>query len=240
MMKLTLLVDDFVEAEPGFQTGYGFSMLIELNEKKVLFDTATHPDDLSYNLNQINMSGNNIDAIFLSHNHNDHTNGLPAILKDNNDVDIYIHKDWNKRHTFKGMKIPKKNAKILDKGRQLKEIDKQIYASNSLHSFDYGSIYEHALWIRTEKNIILITGCCHPGLDDFINDLSNLEISIDRPLTIVGGFHGFKFKNARAEEVNKNLKNIYPCHCTSHFRKFKKQFGHKCETWGVGRSIEIR
>lgn len=238
-MKLTLLVDNFVGAEPNFKTGYGFSLLTEMENTNVLFDTATHPSDLAYNLAAYDISANDISAIFLSHNHNDHCNGLPAILQDNPNIPIYVNKDWDKRHTFKGMKIPRKNKRILTEGRQLNEIDTRLYATNSIHSFDYGRIYEHALWIVTDNNIVLITGCCHPGLDKFIADMKNLNLSIDRSLTIIGGFHGFKFKNKRAEVINQFLSVIYPCHCTSHFRKFQKQFGKKCQTWPVGKTKVI-
>ncbi|MHA1728020.1 MAG: MBL fold metallo-hydrolase [Promethearchaeota archaeon] len=239
-MKLTLLVDDFTAPEPNFKTGYGFSLLIELENTNVLFDTATLPSDLAYNLAAYDFSANDIDAVFLSHNHSDHTNGLPAVLQDNPNIPIFVNKDWDKPHTFKGMKIPGQNKRILPKGRQLSEIDAHLYATNSVHSFDYGSIYEHALWVVTENNIVLITGCCHPGLDKFLNDMKNLNLSVNRPLTIIGGFHGFTFKDKRAEIIDQSLDTIYPCHCTSHLRKFQKQFGEKCQSWPVGKTRIIK
>ena len=37
-----------------------------------------------------------IDAVILSHNHNDHTDGLLGILRENKDIPVYVHKDWDR------------------------------------------------------------------------------------------------------------------------------------------------
>jgi len=64
-------------AEPSrVRTSYGFSVLIEMQRRSVLFDTGTRPDDLLANLHAYGKDARDLDAVILSHDHFDHTDGL--------------------------------------------------------------------------------------------------------------------------------------------------------------------
>jgi 7,8-dihydropterin-6-yl-methyl-4-(beta-D-ribofuranosyl)aminobenzene 5'-phosphate synthase len=75
-----------------------------------------------------------------------------------------------------------------------------------------------ALVYRSENGIYIITGCSHSGICNIIEYAKEVS-NDDRVLGVIGGFHLFEV----TERVNKtidylkqnNIKELYPCHCTS-------------------------
>lgn len=55
---------------------WGFSALIEADGKRILFDTGLREKTVIQNARELKVNLENIDNIFLSHNHKDHTGGL--------------------------------------------------------------------------------------------------------------------------------------------------------------------
>ncbi|MFX0069916.1 MAG: MBL fold metallo-hydrolase [Candidatus Hermodarchaeota archaeon] len=237
MTKLTILIDDINDVEKNYTKSFGFAVLIEKDDKKILFDTGTHTNPLLTNLKSYGVSPTSLDAIILSHNHNDHTNGIIGILKVNDNIPIFVHKDWNVPVSFQGIQIPRKNL-IVNKGaRERKDITNGIYLTNSYFSPDYGKIYEHACYIKTNDSYILLCGCCHPGLNDFLKDRKQLGISLDSKLYFIGGMHGFRFSDQQAKELSPIVKSIILCHCTENATKFREQFGDRCSLGVVGKTM---
>lgn len=96
-----------------------------------------------------------------------------------------------------------------------KPIGKQIVDETSVDDF---VMDDSALVYKSQKGIYIITGCSHSGICNIIEYAK--EVCKDsRVLGIIGGFHLFEVN----EQVNKtidylkqnNLKELYPCHCTS-------------------------
>lgn len=237
--KLTILVDDFNGAENGFVTSYGFSVLIEIDKRRILFDTGTNVKPLMKNLKEYGISNRDLNAIILSHNHYDHTDGLPGILKDNPDIPVYIHKDWDEPASYKGFQVPQKNRVVVETGKKYKEQSPEILITPSHWAPDYGGVYEHACFIKANEKYILLVGCCHPGLNQFLEDRTLLGISQDAPLYLIGGMHGFKFRDNEARELYPFVESLIICHCTADTRTFRNQFGGKCHNGIVGQTIEF-
>jgi len=238
-IKLTIIVDDLNGTEPGYLKSFGFSLLIELNNQKILFDTGTKEDILLKNLTNYGVNPSEINSVILSHNHYDHTNGLSGILKYNPDVAVYVHKHWKKPIKKMSNSISHVNMNFVEQGGIVKEIDKNIYITNAYMSPDYGGVYEQAIYIRTKDSLILICGCCHPGLNVFLKDRQNLEILETTPLHIIGGFHGFKFNDEEARILNFIIQSIVVCHCTRNIKVFKGQFKEKCHIGVIGRTMNF-
>ena len=86
--KLRILVDN--RAEEPLKKEHGFSILLEWQGKRVLFDTAQE-DSLFHNAKVLGISLDNLDALVLSHGHYDHGGNLKEILDSNPDIPVYCH-----------------------------------------------------------------------------------------------------------------------------------------------------
>jgi len=73
-MRLLTLYDN--RAKGAFKAGWGFSCLVELGDRRILFDTGADAATLSHNARLLGVDREGIEACFISHNHHDHTGGL--------------------------------------------------------------------------------------------------------------------------------------------------------------------
>jgi metal-dependent hydrolase (beta-lactamase superfamily II) len=152
-------------------------------------------------------------------------------------VPIYVHKYWKKPVKKIGDSFPHENMIFVEKGGVIEEIGNNIHITNPYMSPDYGGIYEQACYIKAKDSFILISGCCHPGLNNFLNDRKLIGISNKTPLHIIGGFHGFKFRDKDVNLLKPQIYSIYLCHCTKNIKVFKSQFRENCYIGVVGKTM---
>lgn len=138
-MKITIVYDN--QANPGLESGWGFSCLIE-GKEKILFDTGDNGEKLIYNFEKLGIDPKGIYKVLLSHNHWDHVDGLGAFQKSNYKAEVVHPTDFS----------------------QPTEISPGIYSTGALGTV----IKEQSLVAKTEKGNIIITGCAHPGLENII------------------------------------------------------------------------
>ena len=62
-------------ADEGFGE-WGFAALVEVDGRKILFDTGANEDTVQRNLNVMKLDLADVELVVLSHNHGDHTTGL--------------------------------------------------------------------------------------------------------------------------------------------------------------------
>ncbi len=80
--NVTLItIYDNYQYNPKLKTGWGFSCLVKVNGKNILFDTGGNDSILLGNMEKMNIDPNQIDIVVLSHIHGDHTGGLTEFLE---------------------------------------------------------------------------------------------------------------------------------------------------------------
>jgi 7,8-dihydropterin-6-yl-methyl-4-(beta-D-ribofuranosyl)aminobenzene 5'-phosphate synthase len=96
-----------------------------------------------------------------------------------------------------------------------KPFGKQIVGENSTDDF---IMDDTALVYQSEKGIYIITGCSHSGICN-IMEYAKQVCKDNRVLGVIGGFHLFEVTEQvhRTIEYLKenNIRELYPCHCTS-------------------------
>lgn len=75
-----------------------------------------------------------------------------------------------------------------------------------------------SLWIKTEKGLTLVCGCCHSGIINTIEQIKTLT-NQEKIKTMIGGLHLVNSDQRRLDAttlyLNKqHIENIYPGHCT--------------------------
>ena len=140
MMKMTIVYDNEVWKK-GLKADWGFSCLVEIERRKLLFDTGADGGILLYNMERLGINSRNIDAVFLSHNHWDHTGGLQSLFGIKPDMKIYMP-DFSSRP---------------------KEFLPDLITTGILGDM------EQSLIIKTSKGLVVIGGCSHPGLENILD-----------------------------------------------------------------------
>ena len=77
--KITILSTMLSDSHIG---EWGFSAMIEVDGERILFDAGSKENTVLQNAKELNINLDNIDNIYLSHNHKDHTGGLITLKKE--------------------------------------------------------------------------------------------------------------------------------------------------------------
>jgi len=154
-----------------------------------------------------------IQDIFISHYHFDHTGGLSMFLSINNKVTLWVPPSFDKSA----------NAKRIIKVNKPMKLYEGIYSTGELEGI------EQSLCIRTKKGIVVIVGCSHPKIDHILQTASQFG----KIYGIIGGLHG------NPPEPLENLDLICATHCTQYKSKIKSLYPEKYIEGGAGKIIEI-
>src|SRR4029077_19486787 len=90
--QITILYDAF-GTDPSMSKDWGFSALLEISGKRILFDTGNDADIFAANVKAKGVDLKTLDFVVLSHRHSDHMAGLNYVLSVNRTVKIYAPKE---------------------------------------------------------------------------------------------------------------------------------------------------
>lgn len=218
------------------ETAWGFSCVIKGLDKTILFDTGGDGEILLDNMEKLGINPGEIELVVLSHIHGDHVGGLNRFLEENPEVVVYLPRSFPR--SFKD-DIKNYGTKIVEVENPL-EITKNVYSTEVLGAL----IKEQSLILRTEKGLIIITGCAHPGIVKILRkakDLLNEDF-----LFVLGGFHLVGVSSYKMEEIVSDFRKlgvryIGPCHCSGDVARelFEKEYKQNFINIGVGKVITI-
>ena len=234
--NLTITVTyDNNPCKQGVETEWGFAAFITGTERTILFDTGGGRLLLD-NMEKLSIEPNSIDVVVLSHIHGDHTGGLGSFLEKNSNVTVYLPSVFPKK--FKD-NVRDYGAKIVEV-KESEQICENVYSTGQLGKL----IKEQSLIIRTNKGLVVMTGCAHPGIAKIVNTAKD-QIK-DNILLVMGGFHlewATKGSIEKIISVFKQLPVRYvgPCHCSGRKARslFEKHFGGNYINIGAGKVITL-
>jgi len=213
-MRLTIIFENHAGWRKGFLGYHGFSALVEHRERKVLVDTGTDGSVLLHNMNALGISPGEIDAIFLTHGHYDHTGGLKAFLQERGRIDVYAHPSIFQRRValkpkLREIGIPFTREELEDLGARFhlspkpREFLPDFISSGEIERKHWdravGYLVENgeyvkdpvrddmALIVDLGKEVAVITGCGHSGILNIAEQAMKLT---GKPVgALIGGFH---------------------------------------------------
>jgi 7,8-dihydropterin-6-yl-methyl-4-(beta-D-ribofuranosyl)aminobenzene 5'-phosphate synthase len=221
----------------GLATAWGFSCLIQGTENTMLFDTGGDGSIVLANMQKLGIDPKEIERVVLSHMHWDHLGGVYHVLNTNHQVTLYLPMSFSAH--FKD-DVRRYGANVVDV-REAVRICDQVYSSGELGS----KIQEHALFIQTEKGLIVITGCAHPGIINIVQKAK--EFLKDEVLLVMGGFHLGGENNAAIKHIVSDfralgVRYVGPCHCSGDTarQEFEQEYRNNFIPVGVGRVINVK
>jgi 7,8-dihydropterin-6-yl-methyl-4-(beta-D-ribofuranosyl)aminobenzene 5'-phosphate synthase len=235
-ITITILYDNYPFKE-GLKTDWGFSCIIEGAEKTILFDTGTKSDILFHNIESLKVNTAGVELVALSHVHGDHTGGLAAFLKTNNKVTVYVPKSFPA--SFK--------KRVEDSGAKVVSVSVPVEICEGVHLTGemFGPANELAIILDTNKGLVVITGCAHPGIVGMVKrakEVVNKDVHL-----VFGGFHLMNKSDAELKAIIGQFKDlgvqkVGATHCTGDraIELFKQAYGENFIRMGVGKIIQIR
>jgi 7,8-dihydropterin-6-yl-methyl-4-(beta-D-ribofuranosyl)aminobenzene 5'-phosphate synthase len=220
----------------GLTPAWGFACLLRGAEKTILFDTGGDGSILLENMRDLDVDPGEIELIVLSHIHGDHTGGLPLLLEEKGDVTVYLPRSFPSRL--------KESARA--RGAETVDVDEHTEICANVHTTgELGTrVKEQALIVTTERGLIVITGCAHPGIVEMVRHAKDLFE--EEVLFVVGGFHLEPVGRDEIEEIIATFRElgveyVAPCHCSGDVARdlFREEYGDHFIDIGVGKTIRL-
>jgi 7,8-dihydropterin-6-yl-methyl-4-(beta-D-ribofuranosyl)aminobenzene 5'-phosphate synthase len=232
-VRITVLYDAFGK-DAAMTKDWGYAALVEMNGKRILFDTGDDPAIFEKNVKAKGVDLTRLDFVVLSHRHSDHVSGLSYLLKANPKVKIYAPKDG--LGGMFGSDIPSKfyrkdealpgemryfggtPPEIMRLGNVLPGADIQLIDKTTevapgitliaLISDAPGTreLKELSLAIDTPDGVVLVVGCSHPGIEAIVAEAVKINSHIH---FLTGGFHLVTAQDPVIQEVASALHDTY-------------------------------
>lgn len=221
--------------ETGLTAGWGFSALVEYGDHTLLFDTGADGQALLSNMAALHINPSDIETVVLSHIHGDHTGGLNALLATGVQPRVVLLPSFPA--SFK-QQIGRSTA--VSEAAPDQAIFEGIFTTGEMD----GSTPEQALVIDSDRGLVILTGCAHPGI---VNIVEHIKQTWDKPVYLVlGGFHLLDKTRAEITAIVREFRRlgvqrVGPCHCTGEqaIAAFADEYGDDFVQVGTGRIIEI-
>lgn len=208
-MRYAQIVFDNVSFARGLKSGWGFAAIVRGYTKTILFDTGSEGDTLLSNMLTVRVSPSEIDAVFISHTHDDHIGGLPAFLRANHRVEVFLPED-----------VPVGTVVAIDEAGALPTIlsaGEKIAPGIATTGLVGKKPSEQGLVLAGEGATTLLTGCAHPGVGKLVvaaKQQFNLPVKL-----IIGGMHLHESSRRKILALTRQLKELgverlAPSHCT--------------------------
>jgi 7,8-dihydropterin-6-yl-methyl-4-(beta-D-ribofuranosyl)aminobenzene 5'-phosphate synthase len=241
--QITVIYDVFGK-DASMKKDWGYSALVEVGGKRILFDTGNDAAIFAQNVKAKGIDLRQLDFVVMSHRHSDHMAGLSHVLSVNPKVKIYAPKEG---FGIYGSSLPssfyRKNEALPPEmryydgapptvmqfgaawaGANFEPIDKTTEVAPGVWLIALISdapgvkeLRELSLAIDTPNGIVLLVGCSHPGIEAIVEAASKINKKIH---LLAGGFHLLVAPDDVIAKISTSLHdtwqvaNIAPGHCT--------------------------
>ncbi len=207
-IEVIVLVDNNPSPSTKLESAWGLSILVKVNGTTILFDAGPDPEVLRRNSEALGVDLSSIDLVLLSHEHIDHTGGMPYVIGQKPEVKVYVPRG------FKESLIRRMN----ELGARVIVVEGPAVLSDGVMTTGpmRGPPSEQGLLVKGPCGWILLTGCAHPGIEEVMERAKNLTGDL---LAVIGGFHLIGADAERLVRVEKTIeevgvREVYPIHCS--------------------------
>lgn len=231
--QITTLYDAFGR-DASMKKDWGFSALLEVGGKRILFDTGNNSEVFAHNVKAKGVDLTKLDFVVMSHRHGDHMGGLNYLLSVNPNVPIYAPKEnfgifgSSLPETFyrRNEALPRemryfdgKPPETLRFGTPWPQgkftwVAKTTEVAPGFHLIllkgSWGvdlDVMEISLAIDTSEGIVVVVGCSHPTIEKIVE---TAKAAIDKPIhLVIGGLHLLPAKDEESQRIAIALRDTW-------------------------------
>ncbi len=245
-VELTILVDDQV-SDPALRPDHGLSILVSGPNRNILLDAGQDPEILFSNASALSVDLAGIRSVVVSHGHYDHTGGLARLAGRIEQLELFAHpgafaRRWVEQpgQPLKNVSCPHSLSKLCDLGavfhaiRAPELVEPWMLLTGPIGGPRFGPEHfvirkgeqivpdwfedEIALLLKARRGWVVVTGCCHRGLQNTLKTARFLCRG-EPIVAVVGGLHLHSCSNDELRSLVNLLgefgnPGLYPCHCT--------------------------
>lgn len=241
-MKLTVLCDNNARVGVYYLAEPGVSYYIECDGKKILFDTG-FSDVFLRNAMALGIDLTALDAVALSHGHDDHTGGLVYLPDTPKKLPLYacpgVFDPKREDGEEDGSPLTQAQAQerfALHLNEEPTAITEHLWHLGRIprvtdfecrrpfgEKFSDGKWQDDYMWDDSalvyvgEEGLTVITGCSHCGVCNIVEQAKRV-FNEERIVGIIGGFHmpvmTPKVDKTVAYLKKQKIGKLCPCHCT--------------------------
>lgn len=241
-LELIILAENTVEKRK-LLAEHGLSVYFKYNGQQYLFDTG-QGEVLVSNAIKLGIDLSEINTVFLSHGHDDHTGGLNKLLKIKPEIRVFAHSDiFQPKYKkvadsleFIGTDLDQSDISNFTAAENKIAAAAGIYNTGEIPAPKASYINDRyvveneegettdpfdddtSLYIETESGIVILLGCSHKGVKNIIEEIK-ASVGDKKIAAVLGGMH---LKRSSREEIKElieyfrelELDLLAPMHCT--------------------------
>ncbi|MFO8143918.1 MAG: MBL fold metallo-hydrolase [Dehalococcoidales bacterium] len=235
-VTISVVYDNYLFSS-GLSRGWGFGCVVDTPGETVLFDTGGDGDALLSNMEVMEIEPAGIETVVISHIHGDHTGGLARFLKVNSDVEVFIPESFP----------DSMRSGIEERGASYRDVNEPMRISGPVYSTgEMGTgIKEQSLIVHTDRGLVVITGCAHPGILNIL-ERSGEIFPGSKVHLCMGGFHLLSSSDSEVGNIVRRFREmgverVAPSHCSGDKCRdqFRKEYRDDFTESGAGRKIGL-
>lgn len=193
----------------------GFSVLVEVDGQRTLFDAGMRGSYLMHNLDHLGIKADSIDRLVISHNHRPNMGGIGKLLDNRTEpLDVYVNGSFQSlrrmfgRPLFNDERMAKLNLNVMDGDMR--------FSDNLTAIGPFGDAEEYCLVLSTIKGPVIISSCYHCGVGPVLSKVR--EDCGKDPFNLIGGLHIRKAKQRDVDPIADVIRefgspHMYLNHC---------------------------
>lgn len=220
-LKLTSVYDEGAIEGTSLIGAKGFSILIEADDQKILFDTGMRGRYLTHNFMFLDIKADQLDKVVISHGHASHVGGVEDLLKEREQpLDIFAPRSAMGRKSLlgsKGLYISEElsGKAVISEISDWMELSEHVFVSKPTDMGDGNE--EVFLVLQTKGGPVVVAACSHCGVERIMEDVK--ERFGRYPKGYIGGVHIGKKEKQKADGIatlfmDRNCLDLHLNHCT--------------------------